>query len=70
MNFRWNNPRTNTSALEDLLRALEYAEARATITVEPRGATSRSAAGADPRPPLEREASSIDEDGPPYGRGV
>jgi len=68
MNFKWYRSRTAASAMDDLLRAFEYAEARA-ADLSPR--TCSMTANSDDRacaPSPRRE--SIEDPGPPYGRGV
>ena len=69
MRFSWNRPRSNASALDELLRAIEFAEAQAMNSGDPRtSGLSRTAALA------ERTAAAYDKptefDGPPYGRGI
>jgi len=68
MNFKWYRSQTAVSAMDDLLRALEYAEGRATIAAEPR--SSLMAAHRDDRGGQARQRGKVEDPGPPYGRGV
>ena len=69
MSIRWQHPRSSTSLLDDLLRALENAEARATITVEPHAVAFRASAP-DRGPILPEGSECTDDPGPPYGKGI
>lgn len=69
MRFNWHRSHHETSALEDLVRAIEYAESRA-ATASGRRITAMGVDAGE----LERSRSTnrdrIDDSWPPYGRGV
>jgi hypothetical protein len=69
MKFSWLRRRSSASALDDLLRAIEYAEAQEMISGDPRtSGLSRTTEFAEL--PAAACDTSAEFDGPPYGRGI
>jgi hypothetical protein len=69
MKFSWLRRRSSESALDDLLRAIENAEAQEMISGDPRTSGLSQTTEFAELPATARDTSA-ELDGPPYGRGV